>query len=168
MIHTIAEWGGWRWVTIMNTFFSNNYGDNITMNTLFSNKCCLLLIEGAINLLILSAMIAEFTGTSLRAQAQMSLTQPDTNQAFNVFCSSHYKKIQDRNAQQDTQVCQQLSYGFSSLLKQDSPNGYTRWPIQASLHTLAQKDLLMDSQNLTRVETPQAFVNTIRTNLDLQ
>jgi len=41
---------------------------------------------------------------------------------------------------------------FSSLLKQDSPNGYTRWPIQASLHPLAQKDLLMDSQNLTRVE----------------
>ncbi len=149
-------------------FFSNNYGDNITMYTFFSNKCCLLLIEGAINLLILSAMIAEFTGASLRAHAQMSLIQSDTSQAFNAFCSFYYKKSRDRNAQQNTQVCQQLSYGFSSLLKQDSPNGYTRWPIQASLRTLAQKGLLMDSQNLTRVKTPQAFVNTTRTNLDLQ
>ena len=40
--------------------------------------------------------------------------------------------------------------------------------LRPALDTLAQKGYLMDSQTLTRVQTPQDFINTIRTNLDLQ
>jgi hypothetical protein len=138
------------------------------MDTFFSNKCITLLIRGSIDLLILSAIIAAFLGTPVMAHAQMSRTRQDTNQAFNVFCSFYYKYSQDPHAYQDTELCQQLSNSFSSVLMQDSPNGYSAWPTQASLFTLAQKGLLLDSQTLTHVARPQAFVYTIRTNLDLQ
>jgi len=135
---------------------------------LFSNKCITLLIRGSINLLILSAIVAEFIGTPVVTHAQMSRTRQDTNQAFENFCSFYYKYSQDPNAYQDTEHCQQLSNSFSSVLMQDSPNGYSAWPTQASLFTLAQKGLLLDSKTLTHVERPQAFVYTIRTNLNLQ
>jgi hypothetical protein len=138
------------------------------MITSFSSKCSILLIKRAITLLILSAIVAEFIGIPLKAYAQMPQTQRKVSQAFKDFCPLYYNKIKDSNAKQDTQICQKMSDSFSSLLMQDSPNGYTFWPAQATLDTLAQKGYLMDSQKLTRVQTPQDFVNTIRTNLDLQ
>ena len=138
------------------------------MSTSFASKCSILLIKRAITLLILSAIAAEFIGIPLTAYAQIPQTQRGISQAFKDFCPLYYNKIKDSNAKQDTQTCQRMSNSFSSLLVQDSPNGYTFWPTQASLDVLAQKGYLMDSQTLTRVQTPQDFVNTIRTNLDLQ
>ncbi|HEY4033879.1 MAG TPA: hypothetical protein VGL94_07965, partial [Ktedonobacteraceae bacterium] len=138
------------------------------MNTSFSSKCGILLIKRAITLLILSAIAAEFFGIPLQAYAQMPQTQLKVSQAFKDFCPLYYNKIKDSNAKQDTQICQKMGDSFSSLLMQDSPNGYTFWPAQATLDILAQKGYLMDSQTLTRVQTPQDFVNTIRTNPDLQ
>src|SRR5947209_1459487 len=135
MMRTTAEWGDGRWVAMYEHFFSNTYGETITMNTFFSNKCITLLIRGSINLLILSTMVVEFIGTPLVTQAHMSQIPQDTNQAFKRFCSFYYKYNQDPKAYQDTEVCQQLSNSFSSVLKQDSPNGYSAWPT-VSLYTL--------------------------------
>lgn len=138
------------------------------MSTSFSSKPSLLLIKGAINLLILSALVITFFSLALRAYAQIPQTQLNIIQSFNDFCPFYYKWRKDSNAKQDSLICQTMGVSFSSFLMQNSPNGYTFWPTKASLASLAQKGLLMDSYSLTHIRTPQAFVNAIRTNPDLQ
>lgn len=138
------------------------------MNTFFTNNRCSLVLRGAINLLILSAIVSTFFGIPLKTYAQTLSAQSTITQDFNDFCTFYYKKHQSGQANQNSQSCQQMSASFSSLLILDSPNGYIFWPTQLSLHSLTQKGLLMDTRMLTRIQTPQAFVNTIRTNLDLQ
>src|SRR6266480_357447 len=49
------------------------------MKTVFSNKRSILLIEAAISLLVLFAIVAEFISTSLVAQARTTVSQSCTN-----------------------------------------------------------------------------------------
>jgi hypothetical protein len=51
-------------------------------------------------------------------------------------------------------------------LLNDAPVGSKQWPIQLSLHDLAQKNLLNNSQTEAPVTMPQDFVGTIK-NRDL-
>ena len=147
------------------------------MKTSLFNKCRSLLIRGAINILTLSTIVVVLISPSQDSFAkQKSFEQKSTKQTtdkqklikqgFKDFCFFYYHDGQDKEENQDTRVCQRLSSAFASLMLNDSPVGSKQWPVQLSLHDLAQKNLLNNSQNEAPVTMPQDFVGTIK-NRDL-
>src|ERR1700676_3062885 len=139
------------------------------MKTSLFNKCRSLLIRGAINILTLSTIVVVLISPSQDSFAkQKSFEQKSTKQTtdkqklikqgFKDFCFFYYHDGQDKEENQDTRVCQRLSSAFASLMLNDSPVGSKQWPVQLSLHDLAQKNLLNNSQNEAPVTMPQDFV----------
>ena len=135
------------------------------MDTFFANKCCLLVIRGAINLLILSAIATGFLiGPTLSALAWSS-TQSSRMNAFNKFCTFYYNDGNDSDAASDVAACMGESSAFASLLK-DEAQDPGQWPTRP-LSYLAQHHGLKDSQNNKSITTSHEFANSI-TNSDLK
>ncbi|HEY4033880.1 MAG TPA: hypothetical protein VGL94_07970 [Ktedonobacteraceae bacterium] len=135
------------------------------MNTSFTNKCCLLVIRGAINLLILSALAAGFLiGPTLSAFAWSS-TQSSRMDAFNKFCTFYYNDGNDSEAASDVTACMGESSAFASLLK-DEAQDPGQWPTR-SLDYLAQHQELTDNQGNGSITTSHEFANSI-TDSDLK
>ncbi len=147
------------------------------MKTSLFNMRRSLLIRGAINILILSTIavvlispsqdsFAKQTSFEQKSTKQTTDEQKLIKQGFKDFCFFYYHDGQDKEEDQDTRVCQRLSSAFASLMLNDSPVGSKQWPVQLSLHDLAQKNLLNNSQTEAPVTMPQDFVDTIK-NRDL-
>ena len=119
------------------------------MKISLSNKSRTLLIRGTINMLMLSTIVtrlliipsqhsfAKQTLVEQRSTAQTSGQQKMLKQAFKDFCFIYYHIRQNDNEDQNTQVCQNQSSAFASLLLQESPKGSKQWAILNSLHDLA-------------------------------
>jgi hypothetical protein len=147
------------------------------MKTSLLNRRRTLLIREAINILILSIIVLVLINPSQASFAkQQSFEQKSTKQTtdqqnlikqgFKDFCFFYYHDGNDPEENQDTRVCQRLSSAFASHLLNDAPVGSKQWPIQLSLHDLAQKNLLNNGQTEAPVTTQQDFVSTIK-NQDL-
>src|SRR3954447_24668842 len=98
--------------------------NGICRASVFSGKCGILFLRGALSLLLLSTIVVVLLGPVQYSFAK----QKTAKELFASFCQFYYSDEKNsKERDQDTHVCQGQSSAFGSLLKQDLLKESSQW-----------------------------------------